>query len=327
MPMSSSVARCAGVSEVALADVTGETFEKIGRVFAKVPRPLVMFRDVSEMLGRHRPQLVVITLEAHRSPAAIRAALEAGCHVLAEKPACARLEEFAPLVALAGTRSRHLMLALTSRLNPAVRKAAEIVRSGALGRLYSAAMVYISDQTRLRGPAYRGTWLASRATAGGGDLALHGIHEIDVVQFVTGRRIRRVTGFSRNVGGQPIDVEDCNGLALEFDGGMFGTLQSGYYLDRGYQDSLTLWGSEGWLRFTQPAPSPLEWVSYGSRGGSIQTYAPPETDGWLDTLQAAVDAARGTAPPFITGDDCHSVLKAIFGLYRAARTGVVQAVA
>jgi len=70
------------------------------------------------------------------------------------------------------------------------------VHSGALGKLYGAAMVYISDQTRLKSPEYQRSWFASKQKAGGGDLVLHGIHEIDVIQFVTGDRIRRVSGFS-----------------------------------------------------------------------------------------------------------------------------------
>ena len=291
-PLSVSLARCRGVAEVALADATGQTFEKEAGIFQRRPAPLRTFRDPAEMLRGFQPQLAVVTLEAHRSAAAIGAALQSGCHVLAEKPACARAEEFEPLAAAAEARGRHLMLAFTSRLNPAIRKAAEVVRSGALGRLYGVAMHYISDQTRLKSPSYQQSWFASKQKAGGGDLVLHGIHELDVVQYVTGDRIRGVSGFSRNVGGLPIDIEDSNALTLEFAGGMLGTLQSGYYLDAGYQDDLRLWGA----------------------------------DGWLLTVQAAVDAAAGTAPPFVTGAECLSVLRAIFGLYRAAASGVSQTI-
>ena len=326
-PLAVSLAKCRRVARVALADSTGETFEKQRVVFKDKASPLDTFRDRDQMLRALQPQLAVVTLEAHRSPDAIRAALEAGCHVLAEKPACTSAEDFAELVRVADARKRHLMLALTSRLHPGIRKAAEVVRSGALGQLYGVAMQYISDQTRLRSPSYQKSWLASRQKAGGGDLALHGIHQIDVAQFITGRRIRRVSGFSRNVGGLPIEIEDSNALTLEFDGGMLGTLQSGYYLDRGYSDDFRLWGSEGSLHFRQPGEPPLEWRS--TRPGSPkepQTYVPPQIDGWLVTVQAAVDAAAGAAQPFVTGAECLSVLSVIFGLYRASATGSVQTI-
>jgi len=77
-------------------------------------------------------------------------------------------------VQAAESSHRHLMLAFTSRLNPTIRKAAEVVHSGALGKLYGAAMVYISDQTRLKSPEYQRSWFASKQKAGGGDLVLHG---------------------------------------------------------------------------------------------------------------------------------------------------------
>ncbi|GIS60415.1 MAG: hypothetical protein CM1200mP2_26400 [Planctomycetaceae bacterium] len=48
----------------------------------------------------------------------IRQALEAGCHVFAEKPACLNAGEFAKLVKLADTKHLHLMLALANRTNP-----------------------------------------------------------------------------------------------------------------------------------------------------------------------------------------------------------------
>jgi predicted dehydrogenase len=327
-PLSVSLAKCRGVAAVALADETGSTFEKETGIFRELPGGLRTFRDAAEMLRVFRPELAVVTLEAHRSPRAIQAALAAGCHVLAEKPACTSAEAFEPLVQTAEAKQRHLMLAFTSRQNPTIRKAAEVVHSGALGKLYGAATVYISDQTRLKSPQYQASWFASKQKAGGGDLVLHGIHEIDVLQFVTGDRIRRVGGFSRNVGGLPIDIEDSNAVAFDFASGMLGTMQSGYYLDKGYRDQLSVWGSDGWLVMRDPGEPRLEWRS--TRPGApaeLQTFKPPEIDGWLATVQAAVDAARGTEKPFVTGRECLSVIRVIFGLYRAAATGAAQTIA
>src|SRR6266446_6244773 len=97
-------------------------------------------------------------------------------------------------------------------------------------------------QTRLKQPEYQRARYASKSRAGGGHLMWLGIHYLDLIQYISGDRIRQVTGFARNVGGTPIDVEDAAVVALQFAGGSVGTLHSGYYLDRGYHTRIMVWG-------------------------------------------------------------------------------------
>jgi predicted dehydrogenase len=138
--------------------------------------------------------------------------------------------------------------------------------------------------------------------------------------------VRQVCGFARNVGGQPIEVEDAAVVALTLDRGMVATLHSGYYLDRGYHSSMTLWGSEGWVRFDLSSGKPLEWHStHAGAPAGIQTFAYQRGDNpYLPLVQSAVDGARGVAPPVITGEESLSALELVFGIYRAAESGVAQ---
>lgn len=153
-----------------------------------------------------------------------------------------------------------------------------------------------------------------------------------MVQYITGDKIQQVCGFARNVGGQPLDVEDAAAVALTFEGGMVGTLHSGYYLDRDKQSLVTVWGSKGWLRFDGVAGTSLEWYSTapGTPQG-VQSFTHKVPDGPGSTLYAqlvaaAVNAARGPERPIVTGEECLHVLKSIFALYRAAETGATQVV-
>ena len=122
-----SIARCRNIAQVAVADESGQVFDKARAALAGRFPNLGTFRDAGEMLRTERPQLTVVTLEPHRSPPVISAALQADCHVLSEKPACVRAEDFEPLVRIADSRKRHLMLALANRSIPQVRKAREII--------------------------------------------------------------------------------------------------------------------------------------------------------------------------------------------------------
>ena len=71
--------------------------------------------------------MALVTLEAVQAPPVIRAALEANCHVLAEKPSCVRVEDFEPLVRLADMKHRLLMLALANRMRGTVRAARKLI--------------------------------------------------------------------------------------------------------------------------------------------------------------------------------------------------------
>ena len=248
-----------GVTRVAVSDPTAKKFDQAKAILGD--RLSGLYRSHHEMLQKARPKLAVVTLEGHHSPPVTRMALEAGSHVITEKPGCARLEDFEPLVPLARAQKRQLMLAMSTRVSQAVRKARDLIRKGYLGKPYSATMDWIADQTRLTRPEYHGLWVASKAKAGGGKLIYHGIHYLDVLQYLTGDRIDRISALCENVGGQPIDVEDAAVVTFRIRGGLVGTLNAGYYLDRFYQNQIRLWGSKGWMHLDLPSGEPLKWYS------------------------------------------------------------------
>ena len=284
------------------------------------------FGAYDEMLRVIRPALTVVSLESHHNVAAIKAALNADSHVISEKPPCVRVEEFEAAAQLAQARRRHLMLATVTRRNQAAVKARELVERGWIGKLYGVTMNWIGDQTRLKGPAFRDSWVSSKAKAGGGKLAFHGIHYLDLIHYISGDRISRVAGFCRNVGGQPIDVEDAAVLSLQFRQGMVGTLNTGYYLDKGNANLIHLWGEFGWLHFDPFLP--LEWYStHPAAPRGVQSSPNAGSGVEYDTAVAdAVRAAAGAGAPYMTTEESLAVVRAVFAGYRAAETGVTQVI-
>src|SRR5262249_11710438 len=159
-----------------------------------------------------------------KGPAAIDLALEAGCHVFAEKPACVRAVDFENLVRKAQRKHRHLMLALANRVHPAVLEARRLLRAGKLGKVYGLEVHIIADQTRLTREAYRQAWYKVKARSGGGHFIWLGIHWLDLALFMTGLKVELIAGFTSVVGGQPIDVEDSAAVCLRLSNGSLGTI-------------------------------------------------------------------------------------------------------
>ena len=286
------------------------------------------FTNAKQMLAKVQPTLTIITLEGAHAPAAIRAALEANSHVLTEKPSCTKLEQFEQLARLAQDRQLHLMLAMATRSGAAIKKAHQLIASDVIGKPYSVSMVWIADQTRLTTKTYHTSWLADPKRAGGGKLIYHGIHYLDVIQHLLNDPIREINGFTQNVGGQPIRVEDSAVVSFRFASGATGTHNTGYYLDRGKQSEIRIWGSRGWLRLAHLESEPLKW--YSTQAGAprgIQQFKYADTREMYHLFfQDAIDAVRNNTSPPITTDESLRALRVVFAAYKAVATGQTQRV-
>src|SRR5688572_28002325 len=90
-----SLAKTEEVEGVALADPSGKTVERARKALGK--KLASVHKDAGDMLKKVKPAMALVSLEAVLSPPAIDQALDAGCHVFAEKPACVRAEDFEKL--------------------------------------------------------------------------------------------------------------------------------------------------------------------------------------------------------------------------------------
>jgi predicted dehydrogenase len=321
-----SLAKIDEAEAVALSDPSGKTVDAARKALGD--KLTQVHKDPAEMLKRFEPHLSIVSLEAVEAPPAIDAALEAGCHVFAEKPSCIKAEDFEKLVRKAERKHRHLMLALANRSHAPVREARRLIQGGKLGKIYGVEVHLVTDQTRLKNEDYRKSWFCIKARAGGGQLIWVGIHWLDLVLHITGLKVKQVTGFAGVVGGQPIDIEDSAALTLRFDNGSFGTMTSGYYLDKGYQSHVQVWGEHGWLRLAAVEELPLEWYSTkDAKEPKVERFEYPKGErGYLAFLRAAVRAAAGLGEPPITGEEGLHVLRTIFSFYESARSGRVGTV-
>ncbi|MEO6741293.1 MAG: Gfo/Idh/MocA family oxidoreductase [Chthoniobacteraceae bacterium] len=282
-------------------------------------------RDHAKALAGHQATLALVTMEAVKAPPVIHAALEANCHVLAEKPSCVKGEDFEPLVRLSEMKHRHLTLAFANRLRGTVQAARTLIESGQIGKIYGSELHIIADQTRLRSPAYQKAWFADRARSGGGHLIWLGIHWLDLIMHMTGSKIVEAAGFTGIVGGQPLKAEDSAAMALRFDNGSFGTITSGYYLDRGYHSHIKVWGSHGWLQLEPHGGEALQWFSTRENPAQVKKYdGAPDAVSYTPLVKACVRASLDLELPPVTGAECLHVLKTVFACYRAAETGQSQ---
>ncbi|NYD67202.1 Gfo/Idh/MocA family protein [Agromyces atrinae] len=196
------------------------------------------------------------------------AAIAAGRHVVCEKPlatSAADARRLADELAASGLVGG---VPFVYRYHPQVREARARVARGELGALLTLDAAYLQDW--LLGES-DGNWRAD-AVAGGPSRAFAdiGSHLADLIEFVTGERIVRLSARTRTVyserGGVSVSNEDIAALVVELSGGALGTLLISQ-MSPGRKNGLVLelHGAAESLRFEQERPEEL-WV--GRRDGS-----------------------------------------------------------
>jgi predicted dehydrogenase len=154
--------------------------------------------DWRRVVGRDDIDLVDIVAPGNAHAEIAIAALEAGKHVLCEKPLAntvAEAEAMAEAAAKAVERGVFAMVGFTYRRVPAVTLARDLVRAGEIGEVRQTRAVYLQDWLSDENAPL--TWRMDRASAGSGALGDIGAHIVDAVQFVTGQELTGVSGTTR----------------------------------------------------------------------------------------------------------------------------------
>ncbi len=137
--------------------------------------------DAAQVIAA-RPDLVVVATTHDQLAGLTLAAVEAGCHVLVEKPAARSAAELAPVIAAAERMGRTVKVGFNHRFHPALLKAREIVDSGALGPL-----MFIRGRYGHGGrPGMEKEWRCIPELSGGGELIDQGSHLIDLSRWFLG---------------------------------------------------------------------------------------------------------------------------------------------
>ncbi len=247
------------------------------------------YADVDELLADETVTLVHVLTPNATHAALATAALDAGRHVVCEKPLATTSADASALASRASGTGLIAAVPFVYRFHPMVRAARERIARGETGRLLSVQGAYLqdwllaADDDNWRVDAGQGG--ASRAFA---DI---GSHLCDLLEFIAGERITRLVARTRTVhaerGGHAVETEDLVGMLAELQGGaLVSLLVSQVAPGRKNGLVLELHGEGESLRFEQERPEEL-WI--GRRRESLLQLRNP------DELQG--DAARLSTLP------------------------------
>jgi predicted dehydrogenase len=167
----------AGADVVAICDVVEEPARKLAAQY-RIPK---VYSDWKEMIAQEQPDIVSVCLPnvLHREP--VLFALNAGAHVLCEKPIATSVEEAREMFAAAEKADRRLMAAQNWRWDAGSRAIRRIVDTGDLGEIYYAEATALR---RMGIPSW-GTFHQSSMSHGGALLDV-GVHMLDLAMWLMG---------------------------------------------------------------------------------------------------------------------------------------------
>ena len=215
--------------------------------------------DWREAIARDDVDIVDICTPGFLHAEIAIAALEAGKHVLCEKPLAnttAEAEQMAAAARSARDRGQIAALGHTYRRVAALELARRLVADGRIGEVRQVRASYLQDF--LVDPEAPMTWRLRRETAGSGALGDIGSHAIDQVQFLTGQQVTAVRGRLATMvperpgsdGPEPVTVDDAAWATLELSGGAIASIEvSRMATGARNQLALEVYGTEGALRF------------------------------------------------------------------------------
>ena len=182
------------------------------------------FTDYGDLFDSDEIDAVVVVLPDHLHRDAAVRALEAGKHVLLEKPMATNVEDAVAIAEAARNNDGFLMLNLSNRWMYPFSEGKKIVDSGAYG---DVRHVFARMTNRIDLPTKMLPWLKDSHPA-------HwiGIHRLDIARWWIGREVVRVRGVERYgvLKEQGYDAPDFYQATIEFDGGAVMNLEGSWIL-------------------------------------------------------------------------------------------------
>jgi len=225
------------VTLAAFADISEDSIARTQKRHGEAVSEIPTFSDYREMLQAVKPDAVLIaTPHTLHFPMALDC-LEAGCHVLLEKPMVNRVTEAHALLAKIEETKKVVALGYQRHSLPHFRYIKEKIASGEFGQVQFVNA--LQQQGWAKGTA--GSWRQDPAQSGGGQINDSGSHLLDIVLWTTGLAPETVAAFM-DKRGTPVDINSA--LSIKFTNGAHGNISvigdaAGWYED------ITIWCDKG----------------------------------------------------------------------------------
>lgn len=286
------------------------------------------YTDLDALLARDDIDAITIgTPSGLHGEIAIKA-MDAGKHVLTEKPIEITLARADAMIAAAKKNKVKLGVISQHRTDPGIIELRDAIHSGALGKivLAEAYVKWYRSQEYYDSGGWRGTWKLD----GGGALMNQGVHTVDMLQWVMDSEIESVVAQTATAAHSRIEVEDIAQALLRFKNGALGMIVATTAAYPGMPERLEVTGTKGTIIVEKERVTMREIIGEKKKAeaGESSDYGVGAADpkaisnrGHVMQLRDFVKAIQDDRDPLVPGNEGRKPLEIILAIYESAKTG------
>lgn len=186
------------------------------------------YTDYIELLKNKDIDVVSVCTPNYLHASITIAALEAGKHVLCEKPMATSLKEAEKMNEAAAKSGKILMIGHNQRFVPSHQKAKKLIESGEVGKVYSFRTAFGHSGPETWSVDGRNSWFFKKDQAVIGAMGDLGVHKADLLRYVLGEEFVEVGAFVETSAKEQADVDDSAACILRTGSGIIGTLTASW---------------------------------------------------------------------------------------------------
>lgn len=313
---------------LAVCDIVPENCEKVLEQLPEEERSAVKrYNDYKELLSQIKPELVAIATESGNHAQIALDCIEAGCHVIIEKPIALSIADANAIIKAAAEKGVKVCTNHQNRFNKAVQKTRQELEAGSFGKLLhgTAHILWNRNKGYYEQAPWRGTWAMD-----GGTLMNQCIHNIDLLRWMMGGEVDEVFAYTDNLQHDYIEAEDLGMAVVKFSNGSYGMIEgtSNVY-PRNLEETLYMFGTDGTVKLGGKSVNIIEeWAFKDAKEDPDTVKAnyhenPPNVYGFGHTPLYAdvIDAIRNDREPYVNGEDGKRALELILAIYKSAAEG------
>lgn len=285
------------------------------------------YTDYHEMLEKEKPELVAIATESGKHAAIALDCIEAGCHLIIEKPIALSLADADAIIRAANEKKVKVCASHQNRFNKSVQKIREAVEKGRFGRMFygTAHIRWCRNENYYAQAKWRGTWEQD-----GGALMNQCIHNIDLLRWMMGDEVEEVMGITDRLNHPYIQAEDLGAALIRFKNGSYGIVEGTTDIyPKNLEETLYLFGEKGTVKAGGQSVNRIEEWQFADElekpAEVIAQFAenPPNVYGFGHTPLYAdmIDAIQKDREPYINAEAGKRALELVLAIYKSAAEG------
>jgi predicted dehydrogenase len=306
-------AQCDKSKVVALVSGHQEKANKLALRYGIAAKNIYNYKNYDSIKDNPEVDVIYIVLpNGMHSEYTVRG-LEAGKHVLSEKPMASTPEECPQMIDAARKTKRKLMVAYRCRYEPYNQEAIRIARSGELG---PTRIILADNGWKIGDPSQ---WRLNKKLSGGGSLMDIGIYALQSARYLSGEEPIEVNAVMYTTPNDPRfkEVEETINFQLRFPSGVLANCTSSY--GSASQSHYRVVGTEGWLEM-DPATLYDGLRMRIHRGDATEERPLPVRDHFALEMDHLSDCVMQNKEPLTPGEEGLRDLKLMMAVYEAART-------